>query len=295
MIDPLDSLVRYESGDATPEEAAAVEKRLASDPEAAAGLEWIRALRAAGEAGALRGDETGSPPDPIEVAALAEGTLPAARADEVRAALAACAEGYEMLAVALEEVRPDRGLRALPGGAARPVRRRGVDRGWMVAIAVAAAAAAALLLSILSSGAEGPPTEQDPAALASLVDRTPLPVPSLRSTAAPAGLAAYRDGDFIRAAEELAAAAVDAPKDGLVLLYLGSARRMAGDDRAALEPLARSREVAADSLAEEATWQLAHAHLALGRAGEAEALFEGIEAGPRAAEARAILEALRAR
>ncbi|MEM1449053.1 MAG: hypothetical protein AAGI22_08060 [Planctomycetota bacterium] len=291
MNDPLDALLRYERGDATPDEARSLEARVASDPDAASWLEWIRALRAAGDAGALRGDEAGAPPDPIDVAALAEGTLSAERAGEVRAALASSADGYEMLAVALEEVEASRTLRVLPGGAARSGNRP----GWIAAITVAAVAAAVLLVSILSRNADDPPAGPDgvaPAVLATLVDRTPLPVPSLRSAPTSEGLTAYRDGDFARAATELAKAAEVAPEDGLVLLYLGSARRMTGDDAGALEPLGRARDVAAESMATEATWQLAHAHLALGRADDAAALLETIEAGPRAAEARAILETL---
>ena len=68
--------------------------------------------------------------------------------------------------------------------------------------------------------------------------------------------------------------------------------RMTGDDAGALEPLGQARDVAAESMATEATWQLAHAQLALGRAGDAKALLETIEAGPRAAEARALLAKL---
>lgn len=125
-----------------------------------------------------------------ELAALADGTLPAERRAEVEARVAASPELQELLerqrsalravqALAAEDAPP--GLRAdvearrRALGAKRGRRRRLVPR---LALAGAAAVAAAVVAAVVTSGGPGAPTVADAARLATQVPSGPVPAPA---------------------------------------------------------------------------------------------------------------------
>lgn len=286
MNDLLDTMLRYERGELSTSEREEVRLRLERDAEARAWLEWIAGLRraSASDGFAVAGS---SAPDEIEIAALAEGTLAEERADEVRAALASCADGYAMLEAALDEVRalaaervagpaspPRRGPRRLPG-----------SFGWL--------ALAASLLALLALWGRGDDSNADVVALARL---EALPVATLRSgsDSLEQGLGAYRDADYPTAVTHLRAATESDPESSEAWLYLGSAQlllKRTAEARSALE-----RAVVADgSWSAEARWQLAQLALAAGDAEDARARLETCLDAHRAEEARALLERLDAR
>jgi anti-sigma factor RsiW len=115
-----------------------------------------------------------------ELAALADGTLPAERRAEVEARVAASPELQELLerqrravlaARALADENVPASLRAAVGRSVRP------RRAWTprVALAGAAVAAAAVVASILLTGGPGAPSVADAARLAAQTATAPAP------------------------------------------------------------------------------------------------------------------------
>ena len=114
------------------------------------------------------------------------------------------------------------------------------------------------------------------------------------------GLEAYSSRDFAAAAIEFERAEEMQPGRPEVSLYLGSARLLLGDSaraisfqNLALERL-KSLEDAQESVAQEARWQLANAHLVIGDAKQAKMLLRAllVIGGNRAGAARDLLERL---
>lgn len=113
-------------------------------------------------------------------------------------------------------------------------------------------------------------------------------------------LEAYSSRDFAAAASELERAEEMQPGKPEVSLYLGSARLLLGDSARAISFLnlalerSKSLEDAQESVAQEARWQLANAHLVIGDARRAKTLLREllVMGGDRAGTARDLLERL---
>lgn len=284
MSELLDTMLRFERGELPPHEAAEVRRRLENDAQARDWLEWIAVLRRA-SASEVWERASADPPDPMEIAALAEGTLPAGRARDVRAALARSAEGYGMFEAALEEVHAATPLDA-PGSGdqhPRPARLLRDPRAWI--------AAAAVLLAIFAVGRFAPDPGVDVTALAR---REPLLVATLRSGEDPIqpGLRAYGNTDYAAAVGELSAATVIDPENCLGWLYLGSALLLLERAEEAVPALEHAADSCTGSLADEARWQLAQARLAGGDGPRAAALLESLTESNHADDARTQLEGL---
>jgi hypothetical protein len=273
VSDPLDRLLRYHRGELSDAEAEELRQRLETDGEARRWDAWIGLLSSAGS-----GDspETGAgEPDPIEIAALAEGRLAEPRASEVRAALAGMADGDELLETALAEVRANR-------------KRWWVHRLLRDARTWAAAAVLVVIAVLGYRAREGRPD------LASLVQRSPLAVPTVRSAegALARGFSAYREGRYEDAADELRTATQTPSSECEAWLYLGSSLFLLSRDEEAGEALLHARGSCAGSLADEAAWQLAQVRLASGDGPAAAALLQALEGSHREDDAREILEVI---
>jgi len=172
------------------------------------------------------------------------------------------------------------------------------------------ALAAAVLILVTALALFGPAVlapgngERSVAELASL-DPVPVVESTLRTGELPDAAArrfeeameSYRDGDFERAAQDLAAVAVEAPDDPLTHLYLGIARLQLDEHRDAVAAL----EVAAGAepllLRERALWYLANAWLARSDVDRAHSTLEDLAAieGDYELNARDLLDAIRRR
>ena len=285
------TLLRFERGEISEAEAARVRAQLARDPVVRVDLDWIVALRTATLRGALEGGRVGPAPSPDDVAALAEGTLGAERGIEVRAQLAACEDGYGMLRAALEELsvaRQEQGESA-PHAMQRRPRAWGTRRQLLAAAAAMALSALAWRLVPRGHGDEvDVPPGSIERALA-LVDRTPLPVPTLRSGPLFSGLSAYESEAYPDAIRELRAAVEESPALGEAWLYLGSAYLIVERDDDALSALLTALEACTGSYANEARWQLAQARLATGDLEGARSLLRETTTGRHVADARDLL------
>jgi hypothetical protein len=294
----LEILLRLERGELAAEEAAEVRRALAGDAQAREWLAWIRGARRgtpallvpdpAWEGSAVA--DAGAAPDPADVAALAEGRLAPDEARAVRAALARCDDGPEMLLAALTAARDLAGdvERAVPAAPPRPVpavasQRRPLARDprtWLVA-----AAAAAVILLVLWPDRDGAPRE-----LGAVARIEALAVNAVRgdASARERGLEAYARADFAAAIAALSAATAADGGDGEAWLYLGSALLLESRAPDAAPALEAAAAAAKGPFAEEARWQLAQARLALADGDAARAQLERIASGDghRAPDAR---------
>jgi tetratricopeptide (TPR) repeat protein len=174
-------------------------------------------------------------------------------------------------------------LRAMPPGRRRPVLR------WAVPLAAAAVAITWLVL---------PP--RDPVRALGRVDAVPgfdgLPVradPDSATALADQGMAAYRGGDFARAAALLGSAAVLDPTPA-VHFFLGIARLKAGAPDSARAALHAALEPPGNPYAAEARFYLAKAWLSLRQPDSALAQLAVVPPGAAiAARAAALADSVR--
>lgn len=262
--DLIDALLRLDRGELAEADAASLRRRLEREPDAREWQAWIAALRSGGAGPAPEVSDPergGDEPDPIEIAALAEGTLPAERARTVRAALLRAPDGLGLLEAAVEEARhvqQEAAPRATP--VRRPTQLR-FPATWL-------AAAAVLLVVVLGIGLGLRGRKAD---LRALALREALAVPELRTSTddLARGFTAYLAGDWSGAADAFAAAEREGASACESALYLGSSLLLAERDPESLAALLRARESCSGSFRSEALWQLAQAHLALGDARQA--------------------------
>ena len=282
----LEDLMRFERGDTSAFESARIERALVDDPEAQEWLAWLRGLRRAMHSEAPHSESQVDAVDADEIAALALGELSADEAKSVRDRLDRTHDGYALLESALEEIE------FLAGDNADVEKTHPAPRSWgLLAAAVVLVGLGLLIFRSMGDDRAPAPEAID---LTALAERVAMPVPTLRNPDVTRGLVAYGDGDYEVAAKQLARAVADDPSDGLGWLYLGSARLLLQDDEGAASALRIARERAAPSLAIEATWQLAQAHLALEQRGDALDVLGALAGTRREADARRLLEALRA-
>ena len=251
----LERLLRYERGELSPAEAASLQADVNADAEARAWLEWIKAVRGTSSA-ATAGTDSCPLPDPIEIAALAQGSLERDRAAELRRQLGTHPDGFALFEAAVEEVSE---LQATIATQLAPRPRGRLFRfpgAWL-------AAAAAVLIAV------GVWMRQDPSAVdyGSLALREPLTAPVLRndqggSAAYARGLEHYRESDWEQAIAELESAVAAQPDLGVGWLYLGSARLQLGLDAAAAAAFEEAVLHCEGTFADEARWQSVQALLA---------------------------------
>ncbi len=243
---PLEDILRFERGELEEEAAGRVREQLKSDPQAAAWLDWLGALRAGARGmDPQRGADapSGSAPATFgEIAQLATGSLGPDEAARVREKLLATPDGYDLLESALEEFSILQGAHATtpretgapilqgPRPASGEISPGGTHRGRPRAIfgVLAAAMLVAVGLWLWQRPASG---DQDPAvkSVATLAEKAAMSVPTLRAATSEAGLRAYAEGDFPRAASLLRAATAEDPGAGTIWLYLGSAELLLGN------------------------------------------------------------------
>ena len=170
-------------------------------------------------------------------------------------------------------------------------------RRWWPAGAVALAAVVATLIFL-------PRGPRDAGDLSGRLRIEPLPVNISRGAVEPGtfeaarlrALELYRDGNYTNARRAFDEALVLAPGDAEMLLYLGSAELIQGNPAgAALHLAAGANRAEEPPLREELLWQLAHAHLAAGKTGDATSALEQVVAleGRHADEARGLLAEIR--
>lgn len=288
----LDELLRFERGELAPSRSEAWRARLDSDAEAREWLAWAQGLRKGVGPGSGSGE--GGAPDPMDVAALAQGILDGEQAHEVRAQLADCPDGMGMLAAALEEVAAQ-GIGAGEVGRAdgaaveRRDRPEAQSHAWRRVLLLAAGL---LVLTwggraLWLGGSEG--AGSSGANWAALAERSVLPVATLRSGAGQA-LELYGQGRWKEAAAGLEARVAAEATDGPAWLYLGSARLLAGEDASGLAALEQAAQHCRGSYAPEAQWLLAQARLIAGDGPGARALLEELSGTRRESAARQLLE-----
>ena len=295
----IQAILQFERGELTGQAAAYWQARVEQDQEARDWLAWARALRST--RWPQEGSDTAAAPDPMDIAALAQGRLDPIEARSVREQLLACEDGMGMLAAAMEEcavrgLQPELDEEApavapLPvSEAAIPPPQRGLRRVLMLA---------AGLFAMVWAGRQlwqaAPPAGHAHLALAALAERQALPTPRLRSSAAQ-GLDLYGQGLWLDAAEALRSASNDdldnEAAGGPVWLYMGSALLMAGEGLRALEALEEAYARCEGSYAPEAAWQLTQARLLAGDEEGARALLVELEGSRRHTSATLLLERL---
>lgn len=224
-----------------------------------------------------------------QIADLAAGRLGADAADDVLAHVAVCGDCSDEfdLVADLVRVRPAADTRA-----ARPGLRL-----WRPVLALAAVLVAALLVRDV--------WWPDPPSIRELAQVTPIVAPESLLRGDPGdrgpefarGMAAYAQGAWATAVEQLRITATRRPEDALALLYVGIAEIQAGDPRAAVAPLQAAARHGSGLVAERGLWFLANTHLLLDDREAARAALESLLEldGDYAANAEALLRSLRDR
>ena len=163
----------------------------------------------------------------------------------------------------------------------------------------AAAAAVVFLTTAIALSVDWTGSSDRPIDLASLARREALAVPLVRSDSGSLGrgLAAYRDGRYEDAVEELRVASEESDSCE-ARLYLGSALILLNEDAEARSSLVLARSQCSGSLLHEAIWQLVQLELVRGSpATVIDGMLSGFATTHRADDARelqAALDALRA-
>ncbi|MEM7305545.1 MAG: zf-HC2 domain-containing protein [Planctomycetota bacterium] len=247
-------------------------------------------------------------PSEFRLAALAEGLLGEAEAEEIRSHLAICGAclldfqaACEELAAMEAEAAPATPAPVLAGPtppASRPedAPKPGLRlvRGPVAWVGLAAAAALLVFLGLQVGGSGAGP---DRTAIVALAEAQPVaarvPRGEVEDSAEAAfreGLAFYLDQDLTPALAELRRAAELAPERLDVALYLGSSLLLSGEYEAALGELERAAGGAGDA-GREASWQAVQALLFLGRSEAAIERLEALAAAPglRSADAERVL------
>lgn len=296
----IEELLRLERGELGGEAAGRWRGRLEHDQEAQDWLAWARAARGGAGSGPLSEAEAPAP-DPMDVAALAQGLLEPDVAREVRRQLLDCVDGMGMLRAAIveceaqgEEVSP---LGAQPAStfgadrAANQVQGRALIRGGFGRVLLLAAGLLILAWAGRSLWQQSPSGTPERARLVALAERSAMPTASLRSGLAE-GLELYSQGRWPEAAQALVAALKEeaAEDAGPTWLYLGSAQLMAGEDGPALASLEQAHALCEGSYAPEAAWQLAQARLLAGDGEGARSLLDGLAETHRGGDAADLLE-----
>ncbi len=300
----IEELLRLEREDLDGEAAERWRERLEGDSEAQDWLAWARAVRrGASSPWAGEGEaDAGTPaPDPMDVAALAQGLLEPDAARDVRRQLLGCVDGMGMLRAALEECavqgdahlqeafQPDVPLEEDSDPSRGP--GQAPIRGGFGRVLLLAAGLLILAWAGRSVWQQATADSPDRARLVALAERSAMPTASLRSELA-GGLELYGQGRWAEAAQALGAALEEeaAADAGATWLYLGSAQLMAGEDGSALASLEQAHALCEGSYAPEAAWQLAQARLLAGDGDGARGLLDGLAGTHRGGAAADLLQ-----
>jgi len=292
-----DEIADFLEGRLSRERSEAIEAHLAGCGDCAADVAFARALRDQAM------DQQLMHVRPARIVAVASGDAPWTEVE--RRHLEGCDPCRTELEWAERNVREVADRVASPdvrGG--RETEREGRSGSWRRLFGrklewglVAAVATVLVVMLTLSQRSVDPGRARDLARL------EPIPVNMTRSVPEPGssaerklqGLERYRDGDYEEARALLREAAGAETEDPDLLLFLGSAALLSGDYGAAVNQLTACVEIAGSAaLREEASWQLANAHLAAGHVDEARSLLHELAGGrgARAADAAALEGAL---